>query len=178
MDFREIIEFLKDSIVYIIIVIVIILFLTFGFSFQKVVGNSMVPTYENKDVLLLSKIGVKLFKIDRNDIIAFSTDSGSVYIKRIIAIPGDTVYVSNNQLYVNDNIVNEDYLEEDILTEDFKFANICNVDGCEDGVIPEDYYFVLGDNRVDSVDSRFKIIGLVKKENIIGKVVFRIFPLF
>lgn len=178
MDFREITEFLKDSIVYILIIIVVILIFTFGFSFQKVVGDSMASTYENNDILVLSKIGARLFKISKNDVIAFNASSGAIYIKRVIATAGDTVYAKDNQVYVNDVALDEEYLDRGTETDDFTFKSICNVNGCEDGVIPDDYYFVLGDNRKDSIDSRFRVVGLVKKEDIIGKVKFKIFPFF
>ena len=158
MDFREIVEFLKDCAVYIIIILVVFLFFTFGFSIQKVVGNSMNPTYENNEIVLLSKIGAKITKIKRNDIIAFNTDSGVTYIKRVMAGPGDTIYAKDNQVYINGIAIEEEYLTTDQVTDNFKFENICNVGGCEENKIPDNYYFVMGDNRIFSIVSHNKIV--------------------
>lgn len=174
MDFRGITEFLKDSAIYIITFIGVFLFFYFIISFQRISGDSMNPKYENNDIVVLSKIEAK-FKIKRNDIIAFNANSDVVYIKRVIAIPGDTVYSENNKIYVNNIEIDENYLK-DVVTDEFSFEDICYIDGCELNKIPDNYYFVLGDNREDSIDSRYKMIGLVEKKNIIGKVKFKIFP--
>ena len=85
MDLREVVEFLKDFIIYFIIVIIVFLVFVFIFSFQRIAGNSMEPTYSNNDIAVLSKIHKTIFGVEKNDIIAFSTSSGETFIKRVIA---------------------------------------------------------------------------------------------
>ena len=90
-------------------------------------------------------------------------------IKRVIGLPGDTIEIKDNVLYVNGNIYEEEYLDEDLEYPDFFLSDL----GYD--TIPEDMYLVLGDNREDSLDSRE--IGLISKDNINGKIVLRIWPL-
>ena len=90
-------------------------------------------------------------------------------IKRVIGLPGDTIEIKDNVLYVNGNIYEEEYLDEGLEYPDFFLSDL----GYD--TIPEDMYLVLGDNREDSLDSRE--IGLISKDNINGKIVLRIWPL-
>ena len=90
-------------------------------------------------------------------------------IKRVIGLPGDTIEIKDNVLYVNGNIYEEEYLDEGLDYPDFFLSDL----GYD--TIPEDMYLVLGDNREDSLDSRE--IGLISKDNINGKIVLRIWPL-
>lgn len=175
MDFREIKEFIKDSLVYILIFIGVFLILFYVVTFEQVHGSSMKPNYENKSVVLLSKLSYKISKIKNGNVVALTDRDGVLYIKRIIAGPGDKIYAYNGNVYVNDKVINEEYLEE-AYTSDFTFDDICTINGCENGTLPENKYFVLGDNRNDSYDSRFEIFGLIDKDNIIGKVILKIWP--
>lgn len=175
MDLREIREFLKDSFIYILIFVGVLFAFIYGISFQSINGSSMEPNYNNKDLVLLSKISYKLHKIERGDVVALTDKDGVLYIKRVIAVPGDNVYVKNNKLYINDLLYEEGYIES--ITDDFNFKDICVIDGCEELILPENKYFVMGDNRKDSYDSRYNIFGLIDKENILGKVIFKIWPL-
>ena len=90
-------------------------------------------------------------------------------IKRVIGLPGDIVSILDNTLYINGEVYVENYLDEGLEYDDFELNSL----GYE--TIPEDMYFVLGDNREDSLDSRE--IGLISKDDIIGKVSLRIWPL-
>ena len=177
IDFRELREFLKDTFGYILVFLCVLFVVIYGVTFQTVSGVSMSPNYKNKDVLLLSKVNYIFEKPDRGDIIALTDKDGVLYIKRIIAIPGDNVYVKENKLYINDILYKEDYLESSVITDDFTFKDICVINGCENLVLPENKYFVMGDNREDSYDSRFNVFGLVDKEHIIGKAVLKIWPI-
>lgn len=111
MDLRELREFLKDSFVYILIFIGVFLLLLYGITFEQIHGSSMEPNYENKNVVLLSKISYKLHSIKTSDVIALTDKDGVLYIKRVIAKPGDSVYAKNGNVYVNDKILDEDYLK-------------------------------------------------------------------
>ena len=139
-------------------------------TLQQIVGSSMSPTYESREVVILNKLHYKLFKIKRFDIISFEYDSTKYLIKRVIGLPGDTVEYKDNVLYVNGEEIEEEYLTENIKTENFSLASL----GYEK--IPEDMYLVLGDNREDSLDSRE--IGLISKKDILGKVSLKIWPIF
>lgn len=89
MDLRELREFLKDSFVYILIFIGVFLLLLYGITFEQIHGSSMEPNYENKNVVLLSKISYKLHSIKTSDVIALTDKDGVLYIKRVIAKPGE-----------------------------------------------------------------------------------------
>lgn len=171
MDLREIKEFLKDAFKYLILVVVVLVVALYIVGLQQVVGPSMEPTLNNKDVLILDKISIKIFALKRNDIIAFYDENEKYLIKRIVGLPGEKIEYKNNTLYVNGQSVEEKYLQG-VTTEDFSINSL----GYE--TIPNNMYFVLGDNRQNSKDSRDISIGLVEKKDIIGKVRLRIWPLF
>lgn len=175
MDLRELKEFIKDSIGFVLIFITVFFVLLYVVAFEIVHGTSMSPNYNSSDVVLLSKISYKLHDIKIGDVVALTDADGVLYVKRIIAGPGDHIYARNNKIYLNNYILEEEYLEN-VKTDDFTFDDVCRIMGCENGGLPEDRYFVLGDNREDSFDSRFEVFGLVKKENILGKVIFKIWP--
>ncbi len=177
MDWRDVKEFIKDSIGYIFIIVFAFLLFVYVIAFDEVYGNSMYPTYRNKDILVLSKITYKLSDAKAGDVIAFTDANGMVYIKRIIGIPGDDIYVKDNVLYINGYEKQESYLMPLTITSDFKLSDVCEVDLCKDNRIPDDYYFVMGDNREESLDSRQSAIGLIPKDRIIGKAIFRLWPL-
>ena len=170
MDLREAREFIIDSSKMILTVVAVLVFVMYIATLQQIVGSSMSPTYESREVVILNKLHYKLFKIKRFDIISFEYDSTKYLIKRVIGLPGDTVEDKDNVLYVNGEEIEEEYLTERIKTENFSLASL----GYEK--IPEDMYLVLGDNREDSLDSRE--IGLISKKDILGKVSLKIWPIF
>lgn len=171
MDWLDIKEFIKDTLGYIILIAIILLIAIYVVGLQQVVGPSMKSTLENSDILILDKITYKFIDVKRNDIISFYSEETKYLIKRVIGLPGDYVEIKNNKLYINNKEINETYLKDDVITNDFSLLEL----GYEK--IPEDMYFVLGDNRENSKDSRNPNIGLIKKEDIIGKVRFRLWPL-
>ena len=174
MDFREITEFFKDFMGYIIFILVLIIIFTFIIGFHPIAGNSMVPNLEEGDVLLVSKLHPNLIDVKRKQIVVIKKDHKS-YIKRIIGLPSENVYVKDNKLYINDKEYTESYLDKDIENRDFTFEEICDIDECPNGVIPKDMYLVLGDNRENSEDSRS--FGLISKKEIKGLAFFGIWPL-
>jgi len=168
-------RFTKKDVIEILFYIGLVLLATFlivTFVAQRTVvdGNSMNPTLRDGDNLIVSKISYKVKEPERFDIIVFpfreSKDTN--YIKRIIGLPGETV-----QIDFNGNIfINQKKLEENYGAEKIKNPGIAE----EPIVLGDDEYFVLGDNRNDSKDSRFADVGNIKRSSIIGKAVFRLYP--
>nr|WP_239450868.1 signal peptidase I [Mammaliicoccus sciuri] len=164
----------------VVAIVVAWLITTFLFSRYEVHGQSMYPTFNDKDNLIVSKISKTLGTIDRGDVIIFHANEEKDYIKRLIGVPGDTVSYKNDQLYINHEKVAEPYLDfnkkhkfTEYLTENFDVSDTKNSDG--EKVIPEGKYLVLGDNRLKSNDSR-QDVGLITDEQIVGKAKLRILP--
>lgn len=156
-------KFIKECIPYIIIIIVVICIRIFLITPVRVQGTSMVPTLEDKQILLLNKWN---HKYDRFQIVVLDYH-GTKLVKRIVGLPKEHVSYKNEKLYINDKEVKETFKHGE--TGDFKLEEL----GYDE--IPEGYYFVMGDNRMNSTDSR--TIGLVSQEDIMGTTNFSIFPL-
>lgn len=165
MDLRGVTEFLKDAAKYIITIIVVILIFIYIISIQQIVGPSMKPTLSKDDVVIVNKVYKTL---SRGDIIVFEYDGMKNLVKRIVGMPGDIIEYKDNTLYINNQAYKEPYLQDNVVTSDFKLADI------NETKIPKEEYFVLGDNRENSMDSRK--IGLIKKKDIIGRVGLRLYP--
>ena len=151
-------KIIKDTIPYLVIILVVVLIRLFVATPVRVDGNSMNPTLKNNQILILNKMD-KSYK--RFDVVVFN-HNGNKLVKRIIGLPGDTISYKNNKLYVNDKLIKESYTRID--TDDFTSDKV-----------PSDMYFVLGDNRSNSLDSRY--IGNVSKSDIEGVVAFSILPI-
>lgn len=158
-------EKVKNILSYIVVIILAILVKLYVFSPIRVDGTSMYPTLNDGDIMILNEIGYHLNGLSRFSIVVVKTDSDRI-IKRVIGLPGDTIEFKDNILYVNGEEVKEEFSHD--ITHNFRLEEI----GYE--VIPEDYYFVVGDNRGNSKDSR--IIGLVHKSQILGKTDFVVYP--
>ena len=169
MDWLSIREFIIDFVKLIIVIIIILFLMIYVVSVTQVVGNSMNSTLENGDVLILNKFKYRFTDIKRGDIISLEYADTKYLIKRVIGLPGDKVSIRDNTLYINGELYVENYLDEGLVYDDFDLSSL----GYD--TIPEDMYLVLGDNREDSLDSRE--IGLISKDEVIGKVSFRIWPL-
>lgn len=170
MDFLEIKEFIKDMMKYIILVIVILFVAVYVVGLQQVVGPSMSPNFKNNDILVLDKFSYRFFDITRGDVVSLYYADTKYLIKRVIGLPGEYVEYKDNILYIDGKMYTEEYLDQ-IVTENFSIKEL----GYDK--IPEDMYLVLGDNRGDSLDSRDPKVGLIKKQDVIGKVRLRIWPL-
>ncbi len=164
MDLRDIKEFLKDALKYIIAIVVILIFAIYVVSFQEVIGPSMNNTLKSGDITVVNKLVFRLRNIKRNEIVSLKKDD-KIMVKRIIGLPGEHIEYKDNILYVDGKKISDSRSSS---TKDFKLESI----GYE--TIPKDMYLVLGDNRTNSSDSR--TFGLVKKSDIIGKVNIRIYP--
>lgn len=164
MDKEKTLKIVKSLLPYIIIIIIVVLIRTFIITPVQVDGMSMYPTLDDNEILLLKKYD-KNYR--RFDIVVFDYE-GSRLIKRIVGLPGDTVEYRNNKLYINGKYIKEDFLPKYQETYDFNLAKL--------GItkVPKDHYFVMGDNRTNSTDSR--IIGPISKDQIDGTTNFALFP--
>lgn len=169
MDWLSIREFIIDFVKLVIVIVVILFLMIYVVSVTQVVGSSMSSTLQNHDVLVLNKFKYRFTDIKRGDIISFEYADTKYLIKRVIGLPGDAISIRDNTLYINREVYVENYLDEGLVYDDFELSSL----GYD--VIPDDMYFVLGDNRPDSLDSRE--IGLISRDEVIGKVSFRIWPL-
>lgn len=149
----------------------------FLFTPIAVDGESMMPTLENGDRMIVNKIGYKIGEPKRFDIVVFHAPEKKNYIKRVIGLPGETLEYKNDQLYINGEPIDEPYLDayksqitEGTLTEDFSLKDI----GVNLEEIPEGFVFVMGDNRRYSKDSRH--IGFVDQKEIIGNTSLIFWP--
>lgn len=152
---------LKELIPYAIVIIIVVLIRTFLVTPIKVNGTSMVNTLQHGDTMILNKIGMKINGIKRFDIVVIKT-SDSYLIKRVIGLPGETIEYKDGKLYINDKEYKDPYYKNNTL--DFEKTKI-----------PKNYYFVMGDNRGNSIDSR--ILGSIKEEDILGTTKLIIFPI-
>lgn len=169
---------IKDVIIAIVIVVGIQLFI----SPLTVYSVSMNPTLVEGDVLIL----VKHTGIERGDIISFYSDlpytekeyaslnffqkwmtkihPNKSLIKRVIALPGDSIRITQGQVFINDELLIEPYIGSPTSGE------------VEIMTLPENKYFVMGDNRANSLDSRSESVGVVSKDDIMGKIILRVLP--
>lgn len=169
MDLREIKEFIKDSLKYIILIVVVLVIIVYVVSIQQVLGPSMQPNLKANDVVLIDKLKYRFTDIKRFEVVVLEYKDSKYLIKRVIGLPGDTIEYKSNILYINGNAINEDFLKSDIITNDFSLNDIGYT------TIPDNMYLVLGDNRTNSMDGRD--FGLIDKSQIKGKVFIRIWPL-
>ena len=160
-------KFIKELIPYIVIIIVVVLVRTYIITPVIVVGDSMVPTLKENQILLLNKMDYRFNEIERYDIVVIKVGKSEI-IKRVIGLPGENIEYSNNTLYINGH---EEKTEFNFETDDFNLQGICA--NCDK--IPKDKYLVLGDNRMVSSDSR--IMGLIDKEDILGSTSISIWPI-
>lgn len=145
------------------------------FTPTTVLGASMSPTFHDQDRVVVSKTT----EIQRSDVIVFHAPDvdGKDYIKRVIGLPGDSIDMKDDVLYINGKAVEEPYLnanKEDNpinkLTEDFSLQEKTG-----ESQVPKNMLFVMGDNRLNSKDSR--IFGFISYDSIVGEVKFRFYPL-
>ena len=142
------------------------LIVTFGFQVARVEGQSMAPTLEDQDRLIVNKAIYRIFEPRRGDIVMlyYPLNPDKSFVKRVIAEEGDTVRIIDGRVYVNDIPLQDDYVKPDFRSHDDWGPQ----------VIPEGYDFVMGDHRNNSSDSR--IWHFVPKKYIIGKVQIRWWP--
>lgn len=159
---KKLLELIKKEKKFLLLVMIIILFKIFIFNFILVKGDSMNPKYKNNDFMVLNKIIYSFKPIRRGEVIVLKYKNNDL-IKRIIALPNDKIKVENGKLYINNKEVKENYINSYTASYDF-----------DEITLKDNEYFVMGDNRYNSYDSRN--FGTITKNNIIGRVEFKIFP--
>ena len=164
---REIALWTGEILLTMFVAVLLVLFVGFRIS---VVGPSMSPTLENGEKILVNRLVYKIFSPKQNDLIVFlpnGNEKSHYYIKRVIAMPGDKVQVKEGMIYING-----EPFEEKVEVPAIENALLAE----EELTVGEDEYFVLGDNRNNSEDSRYASIGNVKKESIVGKAWCVVWP--
>lgn len=158
-------QWIKEVWPYIVVLTVVVLVKAFVVSPIRVNGPSMEKTLQNKDIMLLDKLSYRFKKVKRFDIVVIHLDNEDI-IKRIIGLPGEKIAYKNNKLYINDKVVKEPFSHAK--TEDFDLS------GFKSKKVPQNSYFVLGDNRVESLDSR--VLGYIPSNRIKGHATFTLYP--
>lgn len=152
-------------------VVLVLTFLIVRYVGQRtqVIGESMYPTLYDGDNLIVDKISYRFKDPERYDIIVFpyQYEDNTYYIKRIIGLPGETVQITDGVIYINGNVLDEDYGREVMLGSGLAADEI---------QLGADEFFVLGDNRNESKDSREPAVGNIERDDIIGRAFVRIWP--
>ncbi len=165
--FKEILS----TVIYLVVIFVLtFLFITFVAQRTEVSGSSMAPTLQDGDSLLVDKLSYRFSAPDRFDIIIFPYQYGDdqYFIKHIIGLPGETVRVDYyGNIYINGEVIDEHYGAEIIQDPGRAETEIS---------LGQDEFFVMGDNRNHSMDSRDISVGNVQKKDILGKAFVRIYP--
>ena len=163
-------EWGKDVAIAVVIAILVMQFIKPTIVKQR----SMQPNFYTNDYLFISKQSYKLFggQPERGDVIVFKSKledaegETKMLIKRVIGVPGDVINIHDGKVYINGKETDDNYTMDNYTTGDIKEL-----------VVPADHLFCMGDNRAVSIDSRSDSVGLVSYKDIVGKVVFRVFPL-
>lgn len=163
---REILSFAGYLVVVLVITYLIVHFVGVR---TEVIGTSMTPTLENGDNLIVEKLSYRFGDPQRYDIIVFPYPENPKkhYIKRIIGLPGETVQIMDGYVYINGELLDESYGNA--------VMNNAGV-AAEPVVLGSDEYFVLGDNRNNSEDSRYAAVGNIRRSDISGRAWLRIWP--
>jgi signal peptidase I len=161
--------------VFEVVVLAVILYLGISFAVQAVhvEGLSMYATLDDNDYLIANKVDYRLHAPERGDIVILRppSDNSRDFIKRVIALPGEKLLIRDGVVYINEHKLDEPYLPEAWI----QLNNWTGPDGPGGSVIPPNHYFVMGDNRNRSQDSR--IFGPIGRDRIDGRAWFRIWPL-
>ena len=163
-------DILSTSLYLLIVLVMTFLVVTYVGQRTKVIGSSMSPTLADGDNLIVDKISYRFHDPERFDIVVFPFRYAdkTYYIKRIIGLPGETVYIDEEgTIYIDGEVLNENFGKEVIQDPGRAYEPV---------KLGTDEYFVLGDNRNNSSDSRDPSVGLIKRDQIIGRAWLRIFP--
>ena len=158
-------EVLSWIITIAIAIILALLIITYICEPVMVKQTSMYPTLNDSDKVLASKISYLAGEPKFQDIAVVKIDENNDYVKRVIGMPGDTVEIRNSKVYVNGEQIDEPYISDDLVYDDYPLIKV-----------PEGKYFVMGDNRPNSEDSRSDRIGLISRDQFKAKIVYRLLP--
>lgn len=164
-------EILSTSLYLLVVLCSVYLLIHYVGQRTQVQGSSMEPKLSDNDNLIVDKISYRFHEPERYDIVVFPFlyEEDTYYIKRVIGLPGETVRIDEEgNIFINGELLMEDYGKEVIQYPGRAY---------EDIVLSDDEYFLLGDNRNNSTDSRDPSVGNVKRSNIIGRAWLRIWPL-
>lgn len=165
-------SFIKDLLFYAVLIFICVYIIP-NFVLQRTIvdGVSMENNLSDGDHLYVEKISYRMDLLDRFDIIVFypyGRDNEEYYVKRIIGLPGETIQIQDSKIYIDGEMLDEDFGNEPILDPGRAADPI---------LLGKDEFFVMGDNRNISKDSRYSVVGNVQKKNIGGKAFFRVSPL-
>lgn len=166
-------EILSTGLYLLVVLLATYLLIVYVIQRTAVNGESMEPTLHDGDNLFVDKITYQFNDPERFDVIVFpfQYQEDTYYIKRIIGLPGETVQIdTNGTIYIDGEVLLENYGKEVISADKIGLA-------AEPIILGEDEYFVLGDNRNDSFDSRYAQVGNIQRDDIIGRAWLRIWPL-
>ena len=165
---KSLLSFLIELVVCVAISVgLVFLVSNFVVTHTKVVGHSMEETLHYDEYLFINRLTYQFSDPEQFDIIVFQHDDDEKYIKRVIACPNQTIQIVNGDIYVDGKVVNENYGNATIVDPGIAENPI---------TLGDDEYFVLGDNRNNSSDSRTSSVGLIKRDDIEGKVLLRFYP--
>lgn len=168
---KQLKEILSTSLYLLVVLVLTFLVVTYVGQRTKVVGSSMEPMLSDGDNLIVDKISYRFDDPKRFDIIVFPFRYAekTYYIKRIIGLPGETIYIDEDGvIYIDGEVLKESYGKEVIVDPGRAYEPI---------TLGEDEYFVMGDNRNNSSDSRDPVVGNIHRDEFIGKAWMRIWPL-
>lgn len=169
---KEVISFLK---ILIISYITIFLLTTFVIKPVVVTGTSMEPTLKDNDVGFSYIITKKLFGLNRGSVVTVYVEADDQYlVKRVIGLPGETIYAEDGKIYINDKPIVEDYLDKEFIKTSQGSSDRFFTDDFDKLKVPEDSYFLMGDNRPRSKDSRE--YGPFENKQILSNSLLVIYP--
>jgi len=166
-NYKEIFEWIKP----IAFIVAVTFLLNLSVGIVSIKGDSMKPTLSDKDYFLINKLAYIKESPNRFDIVVFKSNLVDVHgekkrlIKRVIGLPNEKINIKDGIVYVDDISLEEKYLAENFIDKDMEI------------VVPEGKFFVMGDNREVSFDSRNERVGCIDMEEIYGKLLIKIFPL-
>lgn len=161
---KEIFSDIRKMTTLILLIVMIYFTSKYVISFVVIPSESMYPALHQGDVTICIKINKKIY---RGDILVFNekqNGSNTEMAKRVIGLPGEKIDIVNNELYINNKLIQEVYIHEKMKTKDLSIK------------LPQDAYFVMGDNRNNSNDARFWEIKYIKRSQVIGKIKAVVYP--
>ena len=153
-----------------IVVLAAFLIVRYGLERMTMSGNGMEPTVKDDDSILINKMSYKLHSVKRNDVVVLrqnGSEHNYYVVQRVIGLPGEKVKITNGEVYIDGKVLDEKY--------DFPLMKNGGL-ALDEITLDDDEYFVLGDNRNNSSDSRDPSVGILKRKDLLGRAWVRIYP--